>query len=340
MGESPQRLCRIFTNAGNWLNVHLPEFHAEVVMKRHTTMLLAAVAATLLTLSAIGAQQRSGAAAALEAAKQREILSGELNAAIKQYDAIAKQYSKTDPGVAAMALIRMAESYARLNNTTESRRLYERVVKDFGVQQEAVTLAREQLDRAGQPKGQANRVIWSRPAPNGASWGTLSPDGRFVSYSEFFSDASDIFLHEVATGRELNVTNRPKDSMDRALESLISPDGKQIAYLWRVDQENRYEARIANLKGDSNPRQLYFHPDGYDLFLHDWSPDSKTLAIAVHRNDRSVQIGLLSVSDASLRVLKTVDWLGNRTIQGMYFSRDGRYLAYDLPQADSEERDI
>jgi Tol biopolymer transport system component len=75
-----------------------------------------------------------------------------------------------------------------------------------------------------------------------------------------------------------------------------------------------------------------------DLWLHDWSPDGKYLALSVQRADNSMQIGLVSVSDGSFYALKSLEWPGPGT---MRFSPDGKYLAYDAPQAQTgSEKDI
>src|SRR5205823_4089938 len=70
----------------------------------------------------------------------------------------------------------------------------------------------------------------------------------------------------------------------------------------------------------------------------DWSPDGKLIAVQVDRLDHTKQISLVSVSDHSLRVLKSVDCRGTRRT---FFSPDGQYLAYDLPQSESSpQRDV
>jgi Tol biopolymer transport system component len=54
--------------------------------------------------------------------------------------------------------------------------------------------------------------------------------------------------------------------------------------------------------------------------------------------DGSDQLGLVSVADGSLRVLKSGQWRGDTRI---FFSPDGRFLGYDLPQGDAgPERDV
>src|SRR5205085_1006138 len=70
----------------------------------------------------------------------------------------------------------------------------------------------------------------------------------------------------------------------------------------------------------------------------DWSPDGKWIAVAISRVDKTAQIGIISVADGTLRVLKSVDWRGSTML---VFSPDGKYLAYDLTAGDGvEQRDV
>ena len=317
-------------------------------MNRYTAMFLATVAAALLIIAPAGAQKNSGAAAALEAAKQKETQKGDLNGAIKQYGEIADKYAKTDRAVAALALLRMAEAYARLDDA-KSRLTYERIVKDYADQKEATTLAQTRLGGMDPSGGPVSRTVWSPPPASplvGIAFprGTLSRDGRFFSYSSNRPGQGDIIIHEIATGADRKVTNQSV-APGTAEESVISPDGKRIAYIWSGKGEKGYSVQIANLTGDQNPRQLYSSsPDVYNVFLQDWSPDGQWLAIEIHHLDATVQIGLLPVSGGSPRILKSVEWSANsseKAMYGTYFSRDGKYLAYDLAKSNaSEERNV
>jgi Tol biopolymer transport system component len=56
----------------------------------------------------------------------------------------------------------------------------------------------------------------------------------------------------------------------------------------------------------------------------------------VNRTDHTAQIGLVSVADGALHVLKSIDWRGPSML---VFSPDGKYLAYDAV-LDKEQRDI
>jgi hypothetical protein len=176
----------------------------------------------------------------------KEALEGDLKAAIEQYKKIAQS---KDRSIAARALLRMAESYRKLGDS-ESRRIYERIANDYSDQKEEARLAREQLGRKEQLAGPVSRTLWTTPPFPG--WGRITPDGRSFSYTQ----EGDVFLRDVAAGVSRNLTNRPKDSKDTAApESVISPDGKRVAYVWRKVQDNRYDLRIANLTGDPIPER-------------------------------------------------------------------------------------
>ena len=103
------------------------------------------------------------------------------------------------------------------------------------------------------------------------------------------------------------------------------------------------DVRIVGLDG-SEPRVLYRNEEA-SRTLQDrgrshilprailaWSPDGKYVLVRFRREDLTNQIGLVSVADGSVQVLKTLDW---RVPGWVSFSPDGRYLAYSLSTEDS-----
>ena len=129
----------------------------------------------------------------------------------------------------------------------------------------------------------------------------------------------------------------PRSEQQYAEEWSFSRDGKRLAYNWSVGWKNSYELRVVDLQGAGIPqfRLLFDNPEVQRIDPQDWSPDGKWIAAWLSRWDSSQQIGLVSAQDGSLRVLKSVDGKPSR----MFFSPDGKYLAYD-PPATTGQRDI
>ena len=299
------------------------------MMKRIWTGL----AAALLIAVPLAAQKPEAAESLLQTAIKKEVVDGNLADAIEGYKK-ALAAAKGNRSVSARALVQMAECHQKLGDK-QSRQIYEQVVRDYADQKDAVAKARARLGGIAQPGRQTNTLVWSGPEVDDE--GGVSPDGRYLAYTDW--DTGDLALHDTATGtdRRLTDTRQEKSHVNVfAHGSAISRDGKQIAYNWL--ENDKAALRLAGLSGNPNPRHLYENPDitWYDPF--DWSPDGKSLAVLVYRPDQTKSIGLISIATGSLRVLKSVDWRGVGKIR---FSPDGKYLGYDLPQSDTgPERDV
>ena len=166
----------------------------------------------------------------------------------------------------------------------------------------------------------------------------ITPDGRYRYYMEEDGEGNDhLFLRDLTTGETRRLTKGPGWTED----AIMSPDGRQIAYVWFQDQ--LVEIRIVGIDG-SEPRVLYSNGDVPLLLVHEWSPDGKYVAATIFQKDRTSQLVLVSVADASVRVLrtqvlKTLNY--SNQWHKMSFSPDGRFVAYDLtPQGGWHPRDI
>jgi Tol biopolymer transport system component len=295
------------------------------------------VVTMLAMVLAAGAQTRDDADRLLKAAKNTELVDGNLNAAIKQYGAIVAKYAKTDRGAAATALVRMADCYRKMGDA-ESLRIYEQVVRDYADQKDVAALARERLGPGGGTTRMTSTLVWS--GPGASDDGTISRDGRYLAYTDW--DTGNLGIREIATGQNRIVvdTGQKKDERQKryAEESTISRDGRLVAYNW-YDQENRmhYDLRVANLSGDPNPRLLYNDPAIDWICPTDWSPDGKSLAVVITFKNGDDQMALVSVPEGKLRVLKKSRWWGT---VNPYFSPDGKYLAYNMPSGAGPERSL
>jgi Tol biopolymer transport system component len=289
----------------------------------------------MLLAGGLLAQQKKQPEIDLQAAIRTETVDGDLKAAIKQYGDIVAKY-KNDRAVTAMALLHMAECYQKMGDA-ESHKIYERVVREYADQKEAVATARARLGSAAEKgAGIVARQVWV--GPKVSTEGTVSPDGRYVSFPDW--SANELGLHDLLTGndRRLTAKDGSQKSFEYAEESAISRDGKQVAFAWFNGE--RYDLRVTELTGSpaAKPRILLTNAEVAWIAPYDWSPDGKWIAVQLQRKDRTAQLGLVSVLDGALRVLRSVDWSGS---SNLLFSPDGKYLAYDLPASDgSDQRDI
>ena len=278
-----------------------------------------------------------------QAALHKEMVDGDLKSAIEEYRSISTRAGVTRD-IAAQALVRMADCYQKLGDS-QAQAIYERLVRDYADQKDAVAIARARLgsqSAAAGATGMVQRKVWS--APKGGyevGEGNVSLDGRYIAYPDY--ETGNLMVHDLVTGRDRPLTNTgyTAASGDAAQLAVISRDGKNVAYGWDNGAAQRYELRVVGLRSDGfpQPRTLFHHDDVGFLVPFDWSSDAKWVAVWLQRKDRTSQLGLISASDGSLRVLKSVDWRGPTR---MSFSPDGRYLAYDLSTSDSDtnERDV
>lgn len=277
---------------------------------------------------ALAQTDSSEAARRLKAAMNAELVSGDLNTAIKEYTAIAAKYEKTDRATAAMALVREAEAYQKLGDA-QSKKIYQQVITLFADQKEAVAEARLQL-KDPNAKTALQRQVWTGPKVD--VYGSISPDGRLLSFVDW-ANRGALAIHDLTSGEDRTV-----EPGGEAEYSTISKDGKLVAYSWFKRDVRRYEVRVANLTGEAKPRLVFDNPEISDIEPYDWSPDGKWIAVGIKRADRTAQIGLLSAENGKLKVLKSSDWRGSTR---MFFSPDGRYLAYDMADGDGRaQRDV
>jgi Tol biopolymer transport system component len=300
---------------------------------------VAVAAMAVLLTTTLPAQQPDAAKMALKAAIDKEIVDGDLRAAIALYNNIATTH-KANRAVAAQALVRMAQCHEKLGNA-EARKIYERVVREYGDQKEAMALARSRLSgNTPHPNvGVVTRQVWTKSSSTVARTMSVSPDGRYIAFPH---ETGNLGLHNLTTGQDrlLTTTGNWGNEPEYASSSVFSPDGTRVAYYWERNakgREPRIELRVVGTGPQTSPRVLYSNDESW-VVPFAWSPDGKWIAVSVTRNDQTRQIGLISAADGTLRVLKSVDWRGPRN---MAFSPDSVYLAYDIAaDQDSVQHDV
>ena len=280
----------------------------------------------LMAAAVLGAAQPRNPDAALGAARHLEEAEGNYPAAIEAYKKFLAQYGR-DRALAAKALVRMGQCYEKLGDA-EARKAYERVLREFSDQAVPAASARERLavlaraSKSAPPGGVIHRLVWSTLT---RAWGSVSADGRWIAFQ---SEQGDLAIHDLVTGQDRLLTNYgPRDKRPGEAENgVFSPDGKRVAYQWRVYKTYTPEIRVVNVDG-SGERTLYQHDKATHAFPWVWTPDGAAVLASVIRTDPlEGQMLRISAADGSVQVLST----GKGLSRSMAFSPAGRFLAFTL----------
>ena len=304
-------------------------------MKMRLKRVMLPLAAAVVLLAA---DKPDAAQVMFEAAKKKEIVDGDLKAAIAQYKAIAEKHA-ANRAVAARALMRMAECHQKLGDS-EARRIYERLVRDYADQNEIASTARTRLGGSvvASSGGVTIRQVWAGRGVDGG--GSPSPDDRYLTFVNW--DTGDLGVRDLAsrTNRLLTHTGGWAASGDYAQRSVISPDSRMAAYTWWVQKESRNEIRVIAINGaeGTQPRIIYRSANGRDYVdPWGWFPDGKRLLVVHSPGDGSSRISVMSLADGSMQTIKSLTW--ERPNPSL--SPDGRFIAYVAPAGDTgSQRDI
>jgi Tol biopolymer transport system component len=303
---------------------------------------LASAALTLILASAglMLAQQRS-AEAALRAAIETEMTRG-ASAAIEQYKRVADTYRRSDPAVAAQALLRLAQAYEKLGDP-RSRETFEQILRDFVSQKDVVALARTRLGALGDGTAEIReRAVWTGPKVDPVA--RVSPDGRSLiakaediknegvfqidvesgrttfivptgggSFPRWAADSSKIYYlkrgpqpqileRDLRTGIEREVFSPA--SLPHDIE--VSPDGRHLAVRTGIDPASSTSSIWIMPVPGGAPRELVRVPAAA-AFQNPWSqiawtPDGRAL-LTVRRSGAAVELWLLEIETGNPRKL-------------------------------------
>ena len=171
----------------------------------------------------------------------------------------------------------------------------------------------------------------------GSNWGTfasLSPDGKYLCDVDW--DTENLAVLELATGEVRHVTRKSPDDACYPLESAISPDGKEVAYLWWDPNTKASSLHVVGLDG-SVDRLLC---EGKYPMPRIWSADGQKILAVVSENDVQ-QMVWISAIDGSMQHIASFPAEGLGYPGKFDISPDGRFIAYDRLQAENtSQRDV
>ena len=275
-----------------------------------------------------------------EAALFKKEADGDLEGAIQLFINIITKFSE-ERKIAAKAQLQIGMCYEKLG-LKQAQKAYQRVVDNFPEQTEEVKVANEKLSillRAQALAEKGLKELKIQKVCEGSDVdgsGEVSPDGRYISYTDW--STGDLAIYEIATGKKRRLTSPTEEEpFGFVLRSQWSPGSQRIAYIWS-NKDGFWDMRIIGIDG-SKPRVLYQDKDVLPQPA-DWSPDGKHILTILdnYYKDKVNQVGLISVADGTVSILET---LKGRAVYYLCFSPDGRYIAYDYSQKEgSQDRDI
>jgi len=174
------------------------------------------------------------------------------------------------------------------------------------------------------------RRVWSGPGVD--NLGDPTPDGSHLTFVDW--STGNLAIRDMATGGVRNITTKETSGGGYAELSVVSPDGKRVAYHWYPGGWI-WELHVVDIDG-SNHRVLVAGEDVLYVAPQAWSPDGTSILARLDRGGENA-IVLVSPENGSIRTLKS---LGGRTGEQASFSPDGRYVVYDLVDPESSRRDI
>jgi len=253
---------------------------------------------------------------------------GDIKGAIQIFERIVQNFS-SNHALAAKALLRLGQS-SDLLGQDQSRKYYDRVIREFSDQTEAVAEARKRLaafDSARPSSISARRI--NMPSDLGFS---ISADARLAAITDW--DSGDLAIYDMSTGQTRRLMAKPgtwtPDSYDYAENPLLSPDSRQVVYAWFDGNVGHYHLRTMLNQPGAPQRVLAKSSEFYYFAPAAWSRDEKSVLVSMWKEDDSVQLAWISVADGTVRVLKSLGW---RTLDHVSLSPDGNYVVYSATQS-------
>jgi Tol biopolymer transport system component len=125
----------------------------------------------------------------------------------------------------------------------------------------------------------------------------------------------DLAIRDLTTQKVKRLLVKPgtwgdsKDSGTYGEWPVLSPDLRQIVYLWAIDErEHRFQLRVMANEPGAKSRLVIDSPENIDYKPVSWFPDRASVLVAIQKPGRDWQLARVSVSDGAVTVLKSLEW--------------------------------
>lgn len=281
-------------------------------------------------MAASAAQSPDAAALALESARKKETVSGDLEAAIHGYKDVVAKYGNR-PAIVARALVSLGQCYEKLGST-EARKAYQRVVKEFGGEAVAAT-ARARLSAMGGPNTEGVVVQIVAPPKDSslarARVTEVSRDGRYLIYSSGRPGGWGMTIRDLRTEETRLFLKGGGNRMRWPVR--VSPDGSHVAFISQV-VDPVYLAPSSELhvaRTDGSGVKVFTEKDLGGLpqvpSLWNWTGDGKRVALLVRTQDGS-KLAVVNVVDGKATLVASAAGFTGAISTGQ-ISPDGKYVA-------------
>jgi len=265
-------------------------------------------------------------------------------------EAIAIYYKVVNDVAAkrAKALMHVGICYEKLGKKN-AQGAYEQLIAEYGDQTDIVAVVRKKLQSLKGPSASIkNRGLITEQLRKGISgWINLYhffPDGESYLYLDQTNDADEIMTYNLLTAKKDSLTtgNTTKYSEKNSSfpwSGIISPDGKNVAYMRGVFGTKTHEVRLIK-NNEKNGQVILSGPYGEIPRIESFSPDGKNiLGTLIVEEDglKNQKLVIISIADKKFHILKN---MGDTHASQISYSPDGKNLLYVKSQLNSSNQDI
>ncbi len=312
-------------------------------MFRHTLAI-----AVLLTLSiGLPAQTTPSADVMFKTARQLEQVDGDLPGAMAAYQSIVDRFPQHP--LAPQALAQMAGIQQQQGDAAGALERYRTILR-LHPDSPAASVARIRVAAAGGSAAQlSRREITDIPRRLG-EYGQVSPDGRWLSFSDIGlgESSGNLGIWRIGTGDITLLTHEPccEWAAGYNVTSIWSRDGRRIAYLWLRD--GVFELRVVAREGGASRTLIAITPETRGrlglgerpgIWPLDWSPDGTWIFVVLGEWAGPGVVGRTRLARVALAdgAVTTLAQLGERGMPARgHISPDGAFVVYDYLSGDGK----